>query len=97
MVKSLNNFKFSDFHMKLSLLNQAAPPLENDSKEMLDECRESEKPSDEDIQIFLDHRAPQTLNGKCLLACMYEKSGVVSGNIPNVLQFFFIFIFLFVQ
>lgn len=64
---------------------QAAPPLENDVKQILDECKISEKASDDDVQKLVDHRAPQGLNAKCLLACLYEKTGVVSSTASHML------------
>lgn len=45
---------------------------------MLDECKNVEKASDDDVRSYLNPRLAQGPRVKCLLACMYEKSGLVS-------------------
>lgn len=44
---------------------------------MVTECKEQEKATDEDMQAFLSHKLVQSHTGKCLVACFYEKDGIV--------------------
>lgn len=46
--------------------------------EILQECKEQENVTDEDIQTIANHSIPVTRGSKCVLACSMEKIGVVS-------------------
>lgn len=52
------------------------PPEEK--KKVLNECKDQEKATDEDVQNVMNHKIPQGPNSKCLLACMHEQMGIVS-------------------
>lgn len=47
---------------------------------MFNECKAQEKASDADVESILTHKPIQSLSmpAKCLVACMFEKTGVVS-------------------
>lgn len=51
--------------------------MSEDKMKIVDECKEVEKATDEDMQAFVNHKLQQTEAGKCLLACIYEKNGGV--------------------
>ena len=59
--------------------SEKALPPKNDIKQFLDECKMTENASNDDVTAFLNHKSAENLNAKCLLACLYEKSGVVSS------------------
>lgn len=46
----------------------------------INECKTIENANDDDIQAIVMHKPLQRLAAKCVLACMYEKSGVVRKN-----------------
>lgn len=56
-----------------------AAELSEDKMTLANECKEKEKATDEDVQIFANHKLQQTSTGKCLVACIYEKYGGVCG------------------
>lgn len=47
---------------------------------MLNECKQQEKASDDDVLQFMNHKIPQGPNAKCFLACVHEKTGIVSKS-----------------
>lgn len=47
------------------------------------ECKDQEKATDEDVQAFISHKLQQSRSGKCLLACIYEKMGIVCDFIDK--------------
>lgn len=48
------------------------------SEEILQECKNQEIATDEDVQTIGNHNIPETRGAKCLLACTMEKFDVVS-------------------
>lgn len=52
--------------------------MSEDKMKLLNECKEQEKATDEDVQMFLSQKKPESKGGKCLMACIYEKTGGVS-------------------
>ncbi|XP_031634702.1 uncharacterized protein LOC116347999 [Contarinia nasturtii] len=61
---------------------------EDNQKPVIYECKSMEKASDEDVENVLHELQTQmplqTPNEKCLLACLYEKSGVIeNGHIQS--------------
>lgn len=51
----------------------------------VNECKEQEKATDEDVQAFLSHKLEQSHAGKCLVACIYEKEEIVRILVDNIL------------
>lgn len=39
-----------------------------------------EKATDEDVQMFLNMKKPESKSGKCLMACVYEKTGGIKDG-----------------
>lgn len=60
--------------------------MSEDKMKTAAECKDQEKATDEDVQAFISHKLQQSRSGKCLLACIYEKSGAVSVFI-NIIRF----------
>lgn len=48
---------------------------------IIDDCIEIEKPSDADVNRFLNHKSLYDLNSKSSVACIFEKFGVVSCHL----------------
>lgn len=44
---------------------------------ILNECKTTEKASDDDVSQFAAQKLPNGPNAKCFMACFYEKVGVV--------------------
>lgn len=44
------------------------------------ECKATENASDDDMGRMVSKKAPETPEGKCLVACIMEEMGVVSLN-----------------
>ncbi|XP_031634703.1 general odorant-binding protein 19d-like [Contarinia nasturtii] len=57
----------------------AAAPSE-EKKKVLNECKAQEKATDIELQQILSNKLPQSMNGKCLTACYYEKTGVIKNG-----------------
>lgn len=53
--------------------------MPDDKMKLLNDCKDQEKATDDDVQMFLSQKKPQTKGGKCLIACIYEKKGGVSN------------------
>lgn len=57
----------------------------------IDECKITENATDEDVKRFLSDKLPQSRVGKCLTACVLEKTGEVmmikSLLTPNFFSF----------
>lgn len=47
-------------------------------RNMSQDCKEKEGASDDDVEIMVAEKYPETMPGKCLVACMQEQFGVVS-------------------
>jgi len=47
------------------------------AKQMIEECKVQEGATDEDAQKLMNRKFPESHEGKCILACMNEKSGTV--------------------
>lgn len=54
-----------------------ADVIPEDKVKLLNECKMQEKATDEDVHMFLGQKRPQSKSGKCLIACIYEKTGGV--------------------
>lgn len=62
----------------INFYKQAGGPPSDEKKKLIDDCKAQEKATDEDAQQFLNFKIPTGPNGKCFLACINEKTGVVS-------------------
>lgn len=47
-------------------------------KEVLEQCRELFNGTDDDVNLILNREIPEEHNTKCMIACAYEKYGIVS-------------------
>lgn len=41
------------------------------------ECKEQENATDADVETMVNENYPETMPGKCLVACMQEQFGIV--------------------
>lgn len=46
-------------------------------RDMSQDCKESEKASDADVEMMINEKFPESKEGKCLVACMQEKFEIV--------------------
>lgn len=67
-----------EFEKKYQFCKQAGGPPSEEKKRIIDECKAQEKATDDDAQQLLNYKIPTGPNGKCFLACVNEKTGVVS-------------------
>ena len=49
-------------------------------KGMAQECKESEKASDDEVNLLADGKYPETRTGKCLAACLQKQFGIVKDE-----------------
>lgn len=54
---------------------------------LLNDCKVQEKATEEDVQMFLNQKKPESKSGKCLMACIYEKTGGVSSFLHHFILF----------
>lgn len=47
-------------------------------RDMSQDCKETEKATDDDVETMINEKYPESKEGKCLVACMQEQFGVVS-------------------
>lgn len=57
-------------------------------KEMIENCKNKEKATDDDVKTVSSREVPQTATGKCLVACLQETMGVVRFVLFTVFQSF---------
>lgn len=55
-------------------------------RNMSQECKEKEGAGDADVEMMINEKYPETNEGKCLMACMYEQFGVVSRKPVSVFE-----------
>ncbi|XP_055298616.1 general odorant-binding protein 19d-like [Sitodiplosis mosellana] len=61
----------------------AGGPPSEEKKKIIDECKAQEKATDDDVQQLMSHKLPNGPNGKCFLACINEKTGVIKDGKIN--------------
>ena len=45
------------------------------------ECQKTSEASDDDLEKIITHVKPETHEGKCMIACIFETMGVVSSSL----------------
>lgn len=73
-------FHILTFHSILIWLGNQANSSEDDRKKIINDCKVSEKATEDDAQQLLNRKVPKGPNAKCLMACVYEKTGIVRSN-----------------
>ena len=48
--------------------------MPEDKMKLLNDCKMQEKATDEDVQMFLGQKRPESRTGKCFMACIYERT-----------------------
>ena len=78
--------------LAMSLLVVAVTAIvKEEAKEMFrnmsQKCKEQEKASDADVETMVNENYPESREGKCLVACMQEKFGIVSWFMQSFINF----------
>lgn len=53
-------------------------------KEMSQECKERENASDQDVEVMLNKKSPETAEGKCMITCVLEANNIVSDDVMQM-------------
>lgn len=53
------------------------------ARQMMQECKIAEKASDEDVECILNEKIPKSHEGKCVIACSQENSGIIDKGSFN--------------
>ncbi|KAJ6641401.1 hypothetical protein Bhyg_06340 [Pseudolycoriella hygida] len=50
------------------------------SAELLQKCKNEVDASEEDVKMIIERKMPTSYGGLCLLACLYENSGIIQNG-----------------